>query len=97
MGLIRMSMQVLRLFDGGMRRESGASHNPFLCQCSPSAQPVCQANLYGSNPGRSRVSLECVQVQGPENLGRPANVLPRPRVAVLGTTTLVRRPAEVTS
>jgi len=27
------------------------------------------------------VSLECLEVQCPQNLGRPANVLPRPRAA----------------
>jgi len=70
------------MFVVGMRRKSCATRNPFLCQRSPCAEPDFQAKLYGIDPGRSRVSLECLGVQCPYNLGHPSNVLPRPRAAM---------------
>jgi len=69
------------MFVVGRPRKSGSSRNPFLCQCSLCAQPECQANLYGIDPVRFGVSLECLEAQCPESLGRPANVLPRPHAA----------------
>ena len=39
MYLIRACTQVLRMFVVGMRRKSGPSRNPFVCQYSPCARP----------------------------------------------------------
>ena len=45
MDLIRTIKQVVRMCVVGLHRKSGASRNPFLCSCSPCAEPDCKAKL----------------------------------------------------